>query len=925
MILEKWEWLRAKFPRKAQKLIILKARQLGALDPDTLVLTADLNWVRIKDLKTGDEVVGVDEYPPGGRGAGRKFQSATILDKWIVEKEAFRIVFDSGKEIVATGDHPFLCRKRGGTEAIWRKVSERDKFQHKSTAIGPGDEIRFVTDTWDSHLDFEDGWFSGLLDGEGSLRAKDGGGVELTVSQVDGPVLRRAAEYLRDNGYPAHVEVDKRKKGEKSKLGDQPVYKLVINQMPEIFRIIGRLQPSRFAGRRPWDGKKLPKNEGWAKVISVEKIGVRKMVDVRTSTGTFIAEGFVTHNCSTLIEGLIAWSTIFFANRNAMVVSHNDAHAAYLFRILLHIFDMLPWWLKPMVASRKQEDGLIFMNPDPDARRDRPGNQSQVSVQSASQVSGVGEGMTLHAVHASEYASWNHDRFKEIIDGDMVHAIADLHNSFAFLESTGKGAGTPAEEMWQGQVELAEEAEWLPVFLPWFFEKTRVEILPQVWSPEKPEVDMRERVKREWTRCSSPECEQYFESIFRMVSRVNAKCPECGTGALLPVVLTDEQLRFMQIKRKNAEKKGLDSVKHLKEELATTAEEAWQISGIQVFPPSCHEFVNACTDPNPMIWGDIDSKGNVHYVANPHTGQCGIDWCQQDHQWDSEHPLQIWELPDPSATYSIGVDVAEGMSGKGDYSVIWINKVSPNGRNPDEQVAMWRSNTVDPIQLASPINWLGRMYNEALVSIEVNVYDSCFNTVRMQYLYPNLFVWKHYDSKNPMSNKLGWVTNLRSKPMLWQTAVRWLKARQWIIRSDIFAHEMKRFQKDDYDDQRAQAERNFHDDTLIAGMIALFCAHDLDYSEEAGGIPVKSGNLSAVSAWDNRCTRCGHDWQTDEFPPKKCIKCRAMTIQSHRKTNEGNLGGFDFSQLGKSREQMLEDGEDPSEIDRQFGDQLANY
>jgi hypothetical protein len=290
-----------------------------------------------------------------------------------------------------------------------------------------------------------------------------------------------------------------------------------------------------------------------------------------------------------------------------------------------------------------------------------------------------------------------------------------------------------------------------------------------------------------------------------------------------------------------------------------------------------------------------------------------------------EHPLQIWELPDPSAEYSIGVDVAEGLSGKADYSVIFVTKVSPNGRNPDEQVAMWRSNTVDPIQLAGPINWLGRMYNEALVSIEVNKYDSCFNCVRMQYLYPNLFVWKHYDSKNPMSNKLGWVTNLRSKPMLWQTSVRWLRARKWIIRSDIFAHEMKRFQKDDYDDQRASAERNFHDDVLIAGMISLFCAHDLDYSEDTGFVPVKSGNLSAVSAWDCLCQRCQNRWEVEEYPPKKCPKCRSMLIQSHRKTNEGNLGGFDFSQLGKSRDEMVAEGEDQSEIDRQFGDSLANY
>src|SRR5574340_1441601 len=42
--------------------LILKARQLGmCVDPATLVLTADLSWVPIADIKPGDEVVAVDE------------------------------------------------------------------------------------------------------------------------------------------------------------------------------------------------------------------------------------------------------------------------------------------------------------------------------------------------------------------------------------------------------------------------------------------------------------------------------------------------------------------------------------------------------------------------------------------------------------------------------------------------------------------------------------------------------------------------------------------------------------------------------------------------------------------------------------------------------------------------------------------------
>ena len=65
--------------------------------------------------------------------------------------------------------------------------------------------------------------------------------------------------------------------------------------------------------------------------------------------------------CSTLIEGLIAWRSMYFPNTNAMVVSHVPRHASYLFGIMLHIYDQLPWWMKPMISSRKEELGPQYL------------------------------------------------------------------------------------------------------------------------------------------------------------------------------------------------------------------------------------------------------------------------------------------------------------------------------------------------------------------------------------------------------------------------------------------------------------------------------------------------------------------------------------------------------------------------------------
>jgi hypothetical protein len=206
---------------------------------------------------------------------------------------------------------------------------------------------------------------------------------------------------------------------------------------------------------------------------------------------------------STLVEALIAWTTMFFSNKKAMVVSNNSRHAADLFGKMLHIYDMLPWWLKPMYSSLKFEEGMIFENPDINVRETQPGLNSKVIVQSAEQYGGIGQGYTISAAHLSEICDWSEDRARETMEGDLDKAIPQRPTAFAVWESTAKGAGSYSHILWRKNVELFEAGKipkWTPIFLPWFFEKTQVMAPECGWRPEKQEVVLRERVKSEWVR-----------------------------------------------------------------------------------------------------------------------------------------------------------------------------------------------------------------------------------------------------------------------------------------------------------------------------------------------------------------------------------------------------------------------------------------
>lgn len=496
---------------------------------------------------------------------------------------------------------------------------------------------------------------------------------------------------------------------------------------------------------------------------------------------------------------------------------------------------------------------------------------------------------TLSACVAnSEFCVWHPDYARDVIEQDIQNALAeDDPEMFAILESTARGAGTYAYRLWNKNVELGEQAEWHPIFMPWFFESTRVLAPPNGWRPEPPEATMNNRVQVDWIRCDNLECQQYQERYHKTADRDGSACLTCNAGTLLAYNLSPSQMYWMQRKRKNAQKEA-ESMKKLLQEMATTAESAWTLSGTPVFGDGAQEFVDSCVRP-PAKEGFLDKAGNLHgcnpknirlnSVTNEYYEACYLDGCDQDHQFgdhNGETPYHQWKEVEKDAEYSIGADVSEGLGGEFDFSVGTCIKVNRRG-GADEVVAVFRSNLIDPVEFAQVLNFMGRYYNEGQMSIEVNRYDTCMSWIRFQLQYPNLYRWKHMDSLNPLSNKLGWLTNVSSKPRLYQTMKRWLQHKLLIVPSRNFAAELKTFTKDE-DERGATAESGSFDDECLSTMIALYCAHEGDWDDSLGQMSIKR-ELSMESApWHMSCGACQLLWPAYNNLEKNCPRCGCMVI-----------------------------------------------
>lgn len=175
--------------------------------------------------------------------------------------------------------------------------------------------------------------------------------------------------------------------------------------------------------------------------------------------------------------------------------------------------------------------------------------------------------------------------------------------------------------------------------------------------------------------------------------------------------------------------------------------------------------------------------------------------------------LKIWEYPDPEKTYIIGADVAEGIAA-GDYSAAYVI----DGVTGEDVAALhghW--NTHD---YAAKLAELGEQYNYALIAPERNNHGhAVLSSLIYELGYSNVYQHKDYDAKGNASEKPGFPTNLKTKPIMLGTISRLLESIPEAFKDKGFFGECYRFVQ--HDNGSIGAQTGSHDDRVIAKAIAL--------------------------------------------------------------------------------------------------------
>jgi len=168
--------------------------------------------------------------------------------------------------------------------------------------------------------------------------------------------------------------------------------------------------------------------------------------------------------------------------------------------------------------------------------------------------------------------------------------------------------------------------------------------------------------------------------------------------------------------------------------------------------------------------------------------------------------LDIWELPRDTDNYVIGADVAE----VNDFSVAQVMK-----KRNMEVVARFRGRL--PVDaFAKELERLSYFYNTALLGVERNNQGIAVLVVLNKLYYPNLFYREDTNELGESSvSKVGWDTNVRTRPLLITDMGMYIRNRDIIIHDEVTLRELSTFVRTE-EKPMGEAQVGCNDDCVMS-------------------------------------------------------------------------------------------------------------
>ncbi|MCS7107725.1 MAG: hypothetical protein NZ902_06460 [Acidilobaceae archaeon] len=213
-----------------------------------------------------------------------------------------------------------------------------------------------------------------------------------------------------------------------------------------------------------------------------------------------------------------------------------------------------------------------------------------------------------------------------------------------------------------------------------------------------------------------------------------------------------------------------EEVELVKEFGLTKEQIAWRRYKIMELPGGVREFNREFPTTDKDIWFGVgapfieyDAARALRAGVKPPIARFRVN--ERGIFPSEEGNFEVWELPQEGVFYTVGVDTSSGFGNS--RSCVQVVRLDDDMRAT--QVAAYRE-AIDYVALADVVLHIARMYKDAMVSVEINGGGLATQQIIIDKGYSRLFRWRYFGHMygDIPSKKVGWETNVASKPILMQ-------------------------------------------------------------------------------------------------------------------------------------------------------------
>ena len=253
--------------------------ELWSLVPGTRVLTADLRWVSVEEIKIGDKLASFDEEARP-RHRQRHWQTGTVLGVGRKRSPIIELVLSTGENLRSTPIHKYLAREyQTGNKTVWRTAQD----------MVIGDKLPRYFKPWEEPKTIDEarkrGYMAAAYDGEGSLIV-DGNRYRLEFAQNPNAMRETFLQYANEDGLQiSYIEV---------RPGGCAKYR--ISRHTEVARTLGLYRPQRLMNKFNYGQLGVMHSIGDVSVVAINYLPDEEIIPICVDTKTYISEGYASHN-----------------------------------------------------------------------------------------------------------------------------------------------------------------------------------------------------------------------------------------------------------------------------------------------------------------------------------------------------------------------------------------------------------------------------------------------------------------------------------------------------------------------------------------------------------------------------------------------------------------------------------------------------